>query len=105
MRGSAARYFDRIFAHTGSSSIVASSRVIDSSRGFKGEFLRKNTHVIKKGLSRKKIMARLLKRCVDLNSRNLKVGIPEVCKLIEFNGISPLLLPLPLERGQLSPPT
>jgi len=80
LRRSAARYFDRIFAHTGSSSIVASSRVIDSSRGFKGEFLRKNTHVIKKGLSRKKIMARLLKRCVDLNSRNLKVGIPEVCK-------------------------
>ena len=41
--GSAARYFDRIFAHTGSSSIIAgSSRVIDSSRGFKGgEFLRK----------------------------------------------------------------
>jgi len=45
-RGSSAvaRYFDRIFAHTGSSSIIAgsSSRVIDSSRGFKGgEFLRK----------------------------------------------------------------
>jgi len=55
LRGSAARYFDRIFAHTGSSSIIAgSSRVIDSSRVFKGRVFEKNTHVIKKGLSRKK---------------------------------------------------
>jgi len=42
LRGSAARYFDRIFAHTGSSSIIAgSSRVIDSSRVFKGRVFEK----------------------------------------------------------------
>ena len=29
-------------------------------------------------------MARLLKRCVDLNSRNLKVDIPEVCKTYAY---------------------